>query len=48
MKLLGRGNIVKFGHDAGEDFNPLQRLYREFRGRTEGIKAFVVILRSAG
>ena len=31
MKLLGRGNIVKFGHDACEDFDVLQRLYEGFK-----------------
>lgn len=33
MKLLGRGNVVTFGHDNGDDFPALQQLYKEFKRR---------------
>jgi hypothetical protein len=33
MILLGRGNIVTFGHDDGEDFHILNGLYKEFKKR---------------
>lgn len=31
--LRGRGHIVTFGHDNGDDFNALHDLYREFKQR---------------
>lgn len=31
--LLGRGNIVTFGHDDGDDFHVLHDLYKEFKKR---------------
>jgi hypothetical protein len=33
MMILGRGNIVTFGHDDGADFHVLHDLFREFKGR---------------
>ncbi len=33
MQLLGRGHVVTFGHDNGNDFNALHDLYNEFKKR---------------
>jgi len=33
MILLGRGNIVTFGHDDGDDYPVLHDLYKEFKKR---------------
>jgi hypothetical protein len=31
MKVIGRNNIVTFGHDAGEDFHILHAIYTSFK-----------------
>jgi len=33
MQLVGRGNVVTFGHDDGDDFDALRSIYREFKKR---------------
>ena len=33
MQLLGRGNIVTFGHDNGSDYSALREIYKEFKKR---------------
>lgn len=33
MQLLGRGNVVTFGHDNSDDFHVLHDLYKEFKQR---------------
>jgi hypothetical protein len=33
MMLLGRGNIVTFGHDDSDDFHVLHDLFKEFKRR---------------
>ena len=31
MKVLGRGNMVTFGHDDGNDYDDLRRIYLDFK-----------------
>lgn len=35
MRLLGRGNIVTFGHDEGDDFDALRKVYRDFKQKNK-------------